>query len=244
VDILGEGGFDPQRFKGRVGALPQDAELPPRHTPLELLTHLARLQGMRSEAARREAERVLLAVRLADRLNQPMLSLSHGMRRRVAVASALVGSPELVLLDEPMAGLDPVQARSLRDVLRACGGQQTLVVSSHDLDELERLCDWVVMIDRGRCVQQGAMEQVTGQGVRTTWTIGPGEVPMVSLREALPGHGLELKIGELEHQAPVDADLDATMLRIMRMLCDAGIAVREVRRGRRLEDQFVDVTRG
>src|SRR5690606_2211243 len=108
VDLLGGGPFDAARHSGRLGVLPQDAELPLQHAPRELLEHLGRLQGIPAPAARAEADRLIAIVRLSDRARHRIVSLSHGMRRRVAVATALIGNPELVLLDEPTSGLDPV----------------------------------------------------------------------------------------------------------------------------------------
>ena len=238
VDILGGGPFDPWRLKGRLGVLPQDAELPGRHAPLELLAHLARLQGLSQAEAWREAEDKLTLVRLDDRAREKIDTLSHGMRRRVAVASALVGTPELVLLDEPSAGLDPVQARSLRDALAALRGRTTLVVSSHNLVELEQICDHVVMIDRGRCLRQGSIAAVTGQQERLAWTLGPGALDLERLRAALPGCAVSLDGRELSILS-VNADLDAVGLVVMQELVTAKVAIRELRRGVSLEDRFV-----
>jgi ABC-type multidrug transport system ATPase subunit len=240
IDILGQGAFHPHRLKGRLGVLPQDAELPDRHTPIELLAHLGQLQGMTGPDARREAERVLQLVRLGERRTHRIATLSHGMRRRVAVASALCGSPELVLLDEPLAGLDPVQAHGLRDALAALRGIQTLVVSSHNLSELERLCDWVVMLRAGQLLRQGSIAEVTGRGEVVRWELGAGEVPLERLRARLGDHTLEFADGALVQVAPVGADLDAASLVVMEELAAAGVALRRVQRGMGLERRFID----
>ncbi len=244
VCVLGEEGFDPWRLKGRLGALPQDADLGDRHTPRELLRHLARLQGIRRKEAHAEAERVLALVRLGEKAGKRIGSLSHGMRRRVAVASALVGSPELVLLDEPAAGLDPVQAASLREALRDIRGITTLVVSSHNLDELERLCDWVVMVDKGRCLAQGTLAQVTGKAQVVLWELGPGEAPLGVLEERLPEHGFRVEEGVLTQEAPGEADLDASSVVVAGALAEAGVGIRSVRRGMSLERRFLEGLEG
>jgi len=240
VEILDVGSFDPYRLKGRLGVLPQDAALSDRHTPRELLVHCGRLQGMSRSDARAEASRILEVVRLGDRVDSRISTLSHGMRRRVAVASALVGSPELVLLDEPLAGLDPVQAHSLRDALKGLRGVQTLVISSHNLAELERMCDWVVMMAEGRCLRQGTLAEVTGQTSRVEWVV-VGEVPLQQLREALPGHVLSVVDGLLIQESETGS-LDESSVQIMGALSAAGVAVREVRRGVSLERRFIDET--
>jgi ABC-type multidrug transport system ATPase subunit len=240
VDILGLGPFDPYAMKGQLGVLPQDAALPDRHTPTELLVHLARLQGLSAKNARSETARLLDLVRLDDRKDARIASLSHGMRRRVAVASALVGSPRLVLLDEPLAGLDPTQQRSLREALSALRGIQTLVVSSHNLLELERLCDWVVMLDEGKLVDQGTLEELTGEGTRVTWELGAGDVPLDTLAERLPDDRFELANRTLTQVGA--GDLDQTSVVVMAALAEAGVGVRAVRRGMGLEKRFIDAT--
>lgn len=240
VDLLGMGPYDPWQMKGRVGVLPQDAELPDRHTAVELLTHLARLQGMTAAQAKREAERRVADVNLGDKVDARVAALSHGMRRRVAVASALLGEPELVMLDEPTAGLDPVQARSLRDLLRGLRGKQTVVISSHNLLELEQLCDWVVMIDHGRCIRQGSVAEVTGQGEQLAWWLGPGVVDLTALRARLPGCVVSRAEDVLTVSAPSGVDLDGVSLEVMRALVDADVPLRSLRRGVSLEDRFVD----
>jgi ABC-2 type transport system ATP-binding protein len=238
VDILGEGPFDAYRLKGRLGLLPQDAELGNSHTPRELLTHLARLQGMSSAGARAEVERVIGLVRLADRARWRIGKLSHGMRRRVAVASALLGDPPLVMLDEPTAGLDPAQAASLRDVLSTRRPGQTVIISSHNLLELELICDHVVMMDRGRCVRQGPIGEVTGRHELVEWELA-GEAPLAALQAALPDHEFSVEGALLRQGAPAGADLDAASVDVMRVLVGAGVALREVRRGVGLERRFL-----
>lgn len=244
VDVLGRGRFDPLAMKGLLGVLPQDAELPDRHTPLELLEHLARLQGMAASAARAEAARVIALVDLRDRASARIATLSHGMRRRVAVATALLGAPPLVLLDEPLSGLDPAQQRHLRDALAALRGRQTLVVSSHDLPDLERLSDWVVMLKGGRCLREGPIAEVTGARSLARWEVGAGEVPLAALRAAVPGHEFTLDGAVLEERAPTDGDLDASSVAVMRILAGAGVPLRHVRRGVGLEQRFLDDVAG
>lgn len=239
LEILGLPAFDPWKLKGRLGVLPQDAALSDRHTPVELLVHLARLQGMTGTEGRREADRVVELVRLDDRAHARIASLSHGMRRRVAVASALLGSPELVLLDEPMAGLDPLQAHSLRDALAELRGIQTLVISSHNLDELERLCDHVVMIDAGRRLREGPISEVTGQKALVLWVLG-GAPPLERLQTALPEHRFVWSEGVLEQRAPEGADLDRSSVAIMRVLVEADVPLLAVRRGKALEHTFLE----
>lgn len=243
VDLLGLGTYDPFVFKGKVGILPQDADLGSRHSPRELLVHLGLLQGMDFSRAREEAQAKLHAVNLADRADDAIVSLSHGMRRRVATASALLGDPDVVFLDEPTAGLDPTQAAHLRQVLAAHRGSRTLVVSSHLLTELEALCDWVVMLDKGKVVACGALEDVTGRSQLVQWWLAPGGTPPIeALTVALPTHRFEVVDVLLEQHAPLGADLDAASIVVMQQLAQAGVGIRSVMRGKGLERTFLEGT--
>jgi len=243
VDILGEGPFDPFRMKGRFGMLPQDATLDLRLTPTVFLRGMARLQGLGRDAAEAAAAVAIAAVNLSDRASDRVGSLSHGMRRRLAVASALVGEPELIVLDEPTAGLDPKEASSLRGVLMGLRGRASLIVSSHNLVELERICDHVVLIEAGRCLGQGTIEALTSRGVEETWTLGPGDVPLAALQAALPDHAFELVTQTLVHRAPTEQHLDAGSVVIAGQLAAAAVPIRGVRRGRSLEESYLERTR-
>ena len=242
VDILGGGPFDISRLKGRLGVLPQDAAIGTRLTCHGFLTYLAGLQGLSSRDAAAAAERALADVLLSDRADDRAGALSHGMRRRLAVASALLGTPELILLDEPMAGLDPGQGRALRDVLANLRGRCTVIVSSHDLDELERLCDYVVLMDAGKLIREGSVAEVTGRGALVRWELGPGEVPLAQLTAAVPGCALVVEGRALLVEATDGVDLDEASIAIARILVHAGLAIRGVRRGASLEDSFLAET--
>ncbi|MEE2750588.1 MAG: ABC transporter ATP-binding protein [Myxococcota bacterium] len=176
VDILGEGPFEAFRFKGRIGVLPQDAQLDPRLTPHAFLRGMGQLQGLSRVESEAAVRRALASVNLTERGKDRVGALSHGMRRRISVASALLGQPELVLLDEPTAGLDPREAASLRALLKGLGGKTSVVVSSHNLAELEQICDHVVLIEAGRCLGEGTVEELTARGGVETWSLGPGEL--------------------------------------------------------------------
>ena len=247
VDILGTGGFDPWALRGRLGVLPQDAALDERLTCSEFLQYMGVLQGMSDAEARSATARSIEEVNLVDRADERIASLSHGMRRRLSAASALLGEPELVLLDEPTAGLDPVQAASLRAALVRQRGRSTVVVSSHNLVELERICDWVVLLEKGRLVRQGTVADVTGRGLHVRWTVGPGspEPLLPALTERLPEHVFRVAPGTdggavLHQTTPQGDDLDASAVVVAQELASAGIAIRGCQRGQSLEESFLE----
>ncbi len=134
---------------GKVSALPQDARLDPSFTIGEQLVFYGRLQGMTKPQATLEASRVLEAVSLTEAAKEKPTALSHGMAKRVAIAQALIGKPGLILLDEPTAGLDPINVRTVRKIIADQSSVTTFVISSHDLAELDRQCRHILLLEKG-----------------------------------------------------------------------------------------------
>ena len=134
---------------GRLAALPQDAQLDPRFSIAHQLSFYGQLQGFNKKKSKSEVERTLELVGLSDTLNEKPYALSHGMRKRVTIAQALMGTPDIVMLDEATAGLDPLHAREIRQLVASLSSDVTFILSSHDLNELERLCQKVLYLDKG-----------------------------------------------------------------------------------------------
>ena len=178
IDILGNGPFDAAVHAGRFALLPQDSELPLEATPAGLFYRFGRLQGLSANEARRSAAEVLAAVNLADRAKSSIRSLSHGMRMRVRVAQCFLGNPELVLLDEPLNGLDPLEADRLRRFIRAHAGRQTIVVSSHNLHDVEQLCTHVAFVEKGRVTRMDTLGALTrGRSLEKVYLEQAGDRP-------------------------------------------------------------------
>ncbi|MBE6396563.1 MAG: ABC transporter ATP-binding protein [Lentisphaerae bacterium] len=191
IDILGCGPFEAERHSGRIAILPQDSELPLEMSPYDALYRFGRLQGLSSQAARRSAQGALAAVNLSDRSNAPVRTLSHGMRKRAMVAQCFVGNPEIVLLDEPLNGLDPVEADRMRRFILAQRGRRTVVVSSHNLEDVERLCSHVALIGKGRLVRMDTLASITHWTDRIAYTLVSRPADFPALTSAVPGISLE-----------------------------------------------------
>lgn len=246
VDVLGEGPFDPVKHAGRLTVLPQDCELNPHSSARQLLAFYARLQGMSRARAEKDAERVLELVRLRDREHARVGQLSHGMRRRLAVAQALLGDPELVLLDEPTGGLDPHLVVEMRDVLREQRGTRTLIVSSHILADLEATCDHVAFVEAGRCVKSGAVEEVTKRGgllrVRLAAPVAldaAREAAREVVREVLEGRDPRVEGDVLVIELREGEDPAAVNAAILPALIAREVRVLEVQLGQSLEDAYM-----
>ena len=245
ANVLGEGPFDPAKHAGRVTLLPQDSRLPLHSRVEDLLLYYGRLQGLAEGPLRESIDSVLDWVHLDDRRHAVVRTLSHGMMRRLTIAQAFLGHPELVLLDEPMSGLDPREASRVRHMLMRRRGGQTIVISSHNLHELEHMCDRAAFIDRGRLVRDDTIENLTRRGHSVTYHLAPGPVPLPALQAALPetifelsDDGARLKAsfaGSAESVAAVNAT-------VLRVLLDAGTGIIEIRRGSDLESEFLAAT--
>ena len=156
--------FAAAEHSGRLAILPQDSELPLESTLEGFLRGLARLQGLSVDAARTSARKVLEAVNLTDRAKASIRSLSHGMRKRLMAAQCFLGEPNLILLDEPMNGLDPEEAVRFRNLILSRRAGCTVVVSSHNLADLEKFCTHVTFVRDGKVVKTAALKDLTADG--------------------------------------------------------------------------------
>lgn len=243
IDVLGAGPFNPGTMAGRVGLMPQDSALPPDATPRDLLGFYAALQGLSPPAAREESDRLLASVHLTDRAQSRMRTLSHGMRRRVMIAQAFLGDPELVLLDEPMSGLDPREVFGLRQWFMAQRGSRTILLSSHQLGELEKLCDAIAFIEQGRVVRQDTLAAVTGHDAVLRYDLAR-RVDLGALTAAVPEARFEWESSDAPVAAllchyPGGLELTAVNARVLPLLLAAGAGVLEVRRGAELEAVYM-----
>ena len=179
--------LDPTRHRRRLmrslGWMPQDPRLPQRPTLHDFVTYAGWLKGLRWVQARQAATKSLEAVDLGDRRNDPVGSLSGGMHRRAAFAAAVVHGPALLLLDEPMNGLDPEQRVHLRSVIRRQSEHTCVVLSTHILQDLPDLADWVVILAEGSVKFDDAYSSL----VSSTLTGGEPDLEAAYLR-AIESH--------------------------------------------------------
>ena len=165
ISLFGDGPFDPAVHAGRLGVLPQDAEMPRESRPRESLVAWGVMQGMGRAKACAEAESLLKAFNLSDRADAPFPTLSHGMRKRAAIAQAFIGAPELVLLDEPFGGLDPEETLRLREFILARRGRCSFVGASHDLHDLECIATHFAFVANGRVAGIVAASELGGRSL-------------------------------------------------------------------------------
>ena len=250
VEVLGTSPRQVSVLKGRLAALPQDATLPATTPVLSSLAYLARLQGFSGKAAKDEAARVLALVGLSKWGKVKAQGLSHGMAKRVGLAQAFIGHPEVVLLDEPTAGLDPKSAHSVRKlILEMKEERTTVVVSSHNLYELEAVCDHAAILDRGRVIASGPMDELTAADTEfvveladpperyEAFSRAVSDLEAVTAASVDPGRReMVVRFKGAEGRAP------DVITAVLKVLIDGGAHVAGVHRGHGLERRVLSLT--
>jgi ABC-2 type transport system ATP-binding protein len=227
-------GAPPGRHLQSVGSLVESPAFYPYLTGRDNLRVLARYAGV----ARRRVDEVLEEVDLAPRAGHKYSTYSLGMKQRLGVAAALLKDPELLILDEPTNGLDPQGIVEMRELVRGVGtGNRTVVLSSHQLGEVEQICDRVGVIRQGRMVAEGTVAELRGQtGITVVAT--PAERASEILARSLGREHVQLHEGRL--RLSIDP---ARAAEVNRTLVQAGIDVSELgASGRSLEEIFFELT--
>jgi len=165
----------------RVGHLPEERGLYKKQKVLDVLDYFGRLKGMTGPDVKAKAQAALARVGLGEWAKKRVDQLSKGMQQKVQIVATLLHDPEVVILDEPFTGLDPVNARMVKEIIATLKREGRLVVlSTHQMDQVEELCDRIVMIDRGRRVLYGTVREIKkryAEEMRTT--IGRGNVVVI-----------------------------------------------------------------
>ncbi|MEV7524913.1 ABC transporter ATP-binding protein [Streptomyces sp. NPDC091371] len=154
---------DPAEVKSRIGVLPEGLRLFERLSGRELLGYMGRLRGLPGEETDKRATQLLEVLDLAGSQHKLVVDYSTGMRKKIGLAAALLHNPEVLFLDEPFEGVDPVSAQTIRRVLeRYTSSGATVVFSSHVMELVESLCDWVAVMAAGRIRAAGPLADVRG----------------------------------------------------------------------------------
>lgn len=243
----------PEAVREKIGYLPDTPPLYDEMRVAEFLAFAARLRGVTSGDLSRRVTDTLNATNLRDVSDDPIHSLSHGFRQRVGIAQAIIHSPQLVVLDEPISGLDPVQIVEMRQMVRALGGKHTVLVSSHILSEISETCDRILVIKNGEIVAAGTEAELSHQlleGVRVRLTVrGSGTATAVQeiAKKALSAVAGVRRLESMTPSEPgdslaaftVEADHDIRE-GLVRAVLDAGLSLLELaRHERELESVFL-----
>ena len=238
-----------QQAKACVGYLPEQPPLYPEMTVQEYLDFAAELKGVRRADRKEQVRRAARRTGLEEVLPRLIRSLSKGYRQRVGIAQALLGSPKLIILDEPTVGLDPAQVIEIRKLIRELGKAHTVILSSHILSEVQAVCSQVLILSKGHLVAVGAPEELgeklsSGSCLKAT-VLGDGQSVLKAVG-AIPGiRKVELE-GESNGQVTFTAEsIDDTDRRaeVSRALSQAGCTVLALSaESKTLEDVFLALT--
>lgn len=143
---------EPEQAKRAIGYLPEQPPLYMNETPAEYLRFVGEAKGLRGRELQRQIEEVLRQAKIGHVKDRLISALSKGYRQRVGIAQALLGNPEVIILDEPTVGLDPIQIIEIRDLIRQLGETHTVILSSHILSEVQAICEKVLIISQGKLV--------------------------------------------------------------------------------------------
>jgi len=250
VSIAGHDLFDePLVCKRRIGYLPESIPVYPEMDVTSYLHFVYDIKGLPKENRARDIDRVIGQADIADRRNRTIGHLSKGLKKRVGLAQALLGNPDVLILDEPSEGLDPNQLVAIRALIRSFATTHTVILSTHILTEVEATCTRALIIDRGRLIASDSVDALrnvrTGDvslSLRVRGTVDAvraalGALPFVSSLTARGEDGevaAGLSVPTRDHAAEVSSALVAARLGLLELTAERA----------RLEDAFVRLTRG
>ena len=151
---------EPEKVRRSIGYLPEQPPLYTDMTPKEYLEFAAELKKIPKDEREEAVEEVMNLTKIAHMQNRLIKNLSKGYRQRVGLAQAILGFPEIIILDEPMVGLDPQQIIEIRDLIKSLAGEHTIILSSHILSEVQEICDHILIIHHGKLIASGTPEEL------------------------------------------------------------------------------------
>jgi len=233
---------DPVAVRSRLGYMPEHDCLPLDQTAADVVSTFGELAGLPVRAARQRASDVLDLVGLDEARFRPVGGFSTGMRQRTKLAQALVADPQLVLLDEPTAGLDPLGREEMLELVgRLAGFGISAILATHLLDDVQRVCQNVVMIDRGHLVLAGPIDQLMQTTGYMRVEVGERDDAVAVLAQALAAHGVTTTPVD-DHHIDVDTQVhgDVTFDLVRDAVADLGLRLYAVStRHRSLDDVFL-----
>lgn len=240
------GGFTKEDYgffeiTGKMSMLPQDAKFYPLRSILSQLKFFALLSGVESEKAEEAAMITLEIVDLIKERNLKPGKLSHGMTKRLAIAQALLGNPDILILDEPIAGLDPKNAHGIKKLIKGLSKIKTIIISSHNLSEISELCDNIGIIKDGEMQFEGSISEVTKKGSSITYRLSSGLFLMTldGVKE------IKDKFFNAEESTLTiifdekEISPDQMNAKVIKILTENNVGVHEITLGESLEESFL-----
>jgi ABC-2 type transport system ATP-binding protein len=229
---------DPAAVQQRLGYLPENLPVYPDMMVADYLDYAATLKGLEGDARTREVKRAISDTELGEKMLDPIATLSRGYKQRVGVAQALLGSPKVLILDEPTNGLDPNQTQHMRDLIQGLAKTATVILSTHIMQELDAICDRVLILRNGRLALDQRLAELRTTGHLRLRT----DLPVGRVRELLPRHNIEQHRDELRLTLATGEDIDAVSAEVASAVAAEGKLYRLTPETRDLETVFRQVS--
>ncbi len=236
---------DSSHIKGKLSLLPQDTSMFKGIDVITQLKHYARLQNFSRNEAKKEVDHVLSLVQAASFAKQFPETLSFGQRKRIMLAQSLIGKPELILMDEPTSGLDPVAATEVRKLLRDLGNEYSVIISSHNLSEIEDICSDIAILNKGKLVVHSSLTELKRSGQCFSLRLeAPSNIHLGELLNEIS------EIGKIENDNKdmkswiihyETGSAEQLQIKILSKLGETGIAISEFKKGKALADEISEI---
>jgi ABC-type multidrug transport system ATPase subunit len=216
----------PDELRAVLGYLPQDFGVYPNLNAVEFLEYMAAIKGLGGKAARKRIDELLQVVNLIDARKRPLGGFSGGMKQRVGIAQALLNDPQMLIVDEPTAGLDPEERVRFRNLLSDLSGERVVILSTHIVSDVEATASNIALIDKGRLLTHATPEALLGMVAGRVWEWTVPSVELQAIRQkhlvsstVRTGEGVRLRVvGESEPAAdahPVTPTLEDAYLYVI-----------------------------
>lgn len=242
---------EPQKAKKLMGYLPEQPPLYMNETPVEYLKFVGAAKGLKGMELAQQVEEVIDQTKIGSVRNRLISALSKGYKQRVGIAQALLGNPEVIILDEPTVGLDPIQIIEIRDLIRQLGESHTVILSSHILSEVQAICQKVLIIAKGRLVAFDAPENLEKLMLASNdidFTVEALSEEAEEILENLGGYGGytidEVEMGLLKIHVKADTDdIRSVCRKLFFAFAEKQKAIVEMASKKvNLEDVFIELT--
>lgn len=235
-------------LRRRIGYIPTNPQFPKGLTPITYLDYMARLFGLPREVRKPRLASLIRAVDLLSVSGQPMTGFSNGMTARLAVATSLINEPDLLIWDEPTHGLDPEARRSMLDLIKRLSREKTLIISSHNLGDIDEVCNHAAVLSHGQLIYCGSLQELKGRMRRNHFEIDvEGDQKAINkMLQVLKGinelRSVTLRQRRIELHLHEEASAAGVMANVFMTIADNKITLVSVRSvGQQTEQAFLDL---
>ncbi|NBO91088.1 MAG: ABC transporter ATP-binding protein [Planctomycetia bacterium] len=235
-------------LRRRIGYIPTNPQFPSGLTPITYLDYMARLFGLPKEVRKPRLASLIRAVDLLPHSGSPIDGFSNGMTARLAVATSLINEPDLLIWDEPTHGLDPEARRSMLELIKTLSAQKTLIVSSHNLSDIDEVCNHAAVLSHGQLIYCGSLQDLKGRMRRNHYELDlEGDQKSITKATAALKNIAEFKVvtlrqRKLEVYLHDEAVIAPTLSAALSVLHDHKVALVAIRSvGQQTEQAFLDL---